>query len=194
MFRERRRGCAAPILTIQLYSLTTAEIYQRIDDFSLDAGVTYLESDVFRPAAIEAHHIYDERYVLLAPTEMAPRRQGFATWAEAAAMPLCLLTRNMRNRRFLDGVFERAVGASPHLVMETDDFTALLAQVATGVAATVAPEVLADTLPFAWDAVRLPLVAPEIATPIGLLVNERDPFPPAILAFVQALRATIAEA
>jgi hypothetical protein len=34
------------------------------------------------------------------------------TWAEAASLPLCLLTGDMQNRRIVDGIFHEA-GAEP---------------------------------------------------------------------------------
>jgi DNA-binding transcriptional LysR family regulator len=178
---------AHPDLAIQIYSLTSSQISQGLEDFSLDAGVTYL--DARRPAALSAEPLYDERYVLLAPPHIAPRRDGVVTWAEAAELPLSLLTRNMRNRRILDAVFETHVGKAPQPVLETNDFTAALAQVVRGATATIAPEVLADSLPLGDEVARLPLVAPEVATPIGLLVADREPLPPAVLALVSALRA-----
>jgi DNA-binding transcriptional LysR family regulator len=181
-----RLRAAHPDLAIQLYSLTTSQIHQGLEDFSLDAGVTYLDGK--RPAALGAEPLYDERYVLLAPPRLAPRGAGTATWAEAARLPLSLLTRNMRNRRILDEIFETHVGHVPQPVLETNDFTAALAQVARGATATIAPELLADTLSLGGNAVRLPLTEPEVATPIGLLVTDREPLPPAVLAFVAALR------
>lgn len=181
-----RLRAAHPDLTIQLYSLTSSQIHQGLEDFSLDAGVTYLDGK--RPAALGAEPLYVERYVLLAPPHLAPRREGTVAWREAAELPLSLLTRNMRNRRILDEIFEAHVGRLPQPVLETNDFTAALTQVARGATATIAPELLADSLPLAGDAVRLPLVDPEVTTPIVLLVSDREPLPPAVLALAAALR------
>jgi DNA-binding transcriptional LysR family regulator len=181
-----RLRAAHPGLSIRVHSLTSSLIHQGLEDFSLDAGVTYLDGQ--RPAVLGAEPLYHERYVLLAPPALAPRRAGTATWAEAAALPLSLLTRDMRNRRILDGVFDVHVGRVPQPVLETNDFTAALAQVVQGASATIAPEVLADTLPLCGGAVRLALTEPEVTTPIGLLVADRDPPPPAVDALVASLR------
>jgi DNA-binding transcriptional LysR family regulator len=174
-----------PGLTTQIYSLTSTQINHGLEDFSLDVGVTYL--DVDRPAALDARPLYDERYVLLSPAHLAPRRSGAVTWAEAIEMPLSLLTRNMRNRRLLDGVFEAHAGRAPTPVLETNDFAAALAQVARGTMATIAPELLADIFPLRGDVVCLPLAGPEVTTPIGLFVADREPLPPSILAFLAAV-------
>jgi len=48
------------------------------------------------------------------------------TWAEAAQLPLCLLTRDMRNRQLLDKIFAQ-VQTAPSVVMEANGFNAALA-------------------------------------------------------------------
>lgn len=177
-----------PGLIIELRSMSSSEIRRGLEDQSLDAGVTYLDGEL--PAQAEVSPLYEERYVLVAPYALAPRPSGTATWAEAAATPLCLLTRNMRNRRILDEVFERAVGAAPAPVFETNAFTAALAQVAGGAAATIAPAMLVDSV-MVNDAARLDLVEPEFSTSIGLAVAARDPVPPVVRALVEALAPPI---
>jgi len=131
--------------------------------------------------------LYDEQYVLMVPPALAPRQSGSATWKEAAELPLCLLTPNMRNRQIIDGIFAE-VGATPKPVMETNAFVAALAQVASGALATIAPVMLADTLPIAQGAVRLRLEKPDAARAIGLVMAERDPQPPALRAFSDVIR------
>ena len=173
-----------PGLAIQIQSASSSQIRQGLEDFSLSAGVTYLDGDF--PTSLTVVPLYEERYVLLAPPALAPRPQGTVTWREAAALPLCLLTPDMRNRRILDEVFA-SVGTPASPVMETNAFTAALAQVASGAAATIAPEPLADSLPVAAGAVRLALTEPDVAKPIGLVYAEREPTPPAVLALADAL-------
>jgi DNA-binding transcriptional LysR family regulator len=175
-----------PGLVIEIHSASSSQIWRGLEEFTLDAGITYFETEL--PKSLDAEILYDERYVLLAPKGLAPRLNGTVTWKEAAALPLCLLTKNMRNRRILNEVFEE-VGATPNLVMETNAFTAALAQVETGTAATIAPESLAGSLPFASGVVQLPLTDPVVEKPICLAVADRKPAPPAVLALADALRA-----
>ena len=80
-----------------------AQIRRGIEDYSLHAGVTYLDREF--PASIAVQPLYEERYVLLVPAGLSPRKRGAVTWREAADLPLCLLTRDMHNRRILDEVF-----------------------------------------------------------------------------------------
>ncbi|MEO0622685.1 MAG: LysR family transcriptional regulator [Pseudomonadota bacterium] len=174
-----------PGLTVQLFSMSSSEIRQGLEAFSLDAGLTYLDTEL--PAGAKAEALYPERYVLLCPEALAPRTKGQITWAEAAALPLCLLTRNMRNRRILDEAFA-AAGAVPEPVMEANAFTAALIQVALGLAATIAPETLANSLPHAAGGIRLMLADPVVEKPIGLVIADRDPVPPALRALAEVMR------
>lgn len=173
-----------PGLAIQILSANSQQIVQGLEDFTLDAGLTYLDSKF--PSGLQFEPIYEEHYVLLAPPDLAPRASGDATWLEAAELPLCLLTPDMRNRRIIDEVFAE-VGVSPVPVMETNAFTAALAQVATGAAATIAPELLADSLPVGENTVRLRLKEPVLSKSIGMVVAERDPVPPAVTALLKAV-------
>ncbi len=178
--RERHPG-----LVIELHSASSSQIWRGLEEFSLDAGITYLEEEL--PKSLNADVLYEERYVLLAPPKLAPRKKGTVTWREIADIPLCLLTKNMRNRRILNEVFDQ-LGVEPNLVMETNAFTAALAQVETGAAATIAPEMLVGSLPFESGVVQLPLVEPKVAKPMCLATVDREPAPPAVLALAEALQ------
>ena len=174
-----------PGLTIQVYSHSSAEISQGLEDFSLDAGFTYLESAL--PAASSAVHVYDERYDLLVPPALAPDLRDEITWRAAAELPLCLLTRNMLNRQIIDGAFQSA-DAEPNFIMETNAFTVALVQVINGSAATIAPELLVESIPLAADICCLKLVEPRVEKPIGVVVSEREPVLPAVDALLSCLK------
>jgi len=177
-----------PDLTLEIISASSTAIRRGLDDFSLDAGITYIDGEADPGFRIQP--LYDETYVLLSPPDFAPRRKGTVTWAEAAALPLCLLTRDMNNRRIIDAVFAD-VGAVPRPVMETNAFTAAFSQVASGAAATIAPVKLADSLPLAPETVRLDLVEPTARHRIGLVTAEREPVPPSLTALAHVLERLI---
>ena len=177
-----------PDMMLEIVSASSTAIRRGLEDFGLDAGITYLDAEP--GAGFRAVPLYEETYVLLAPPALAPRASGIATWAEAADLPLCLLTRDMNNRRIVDSIFREA-GAAPKPVMETNAFTAAFAQVASGAAATVAPAMLADSLPVGAGTVRLSLVEPEARRTIGLLTLDRDPVPPALSALAGTVRTVL---
>jgi len=175
-----------PELAVEIRSLSTGQIRAGVEDYSLDAGMIYhADCD---PATTGV--LYQESYILIAPPRMAPRLEGTATWAEAADLPLCLLTPEMRNRQLIDGIFAQ-IGRRPVVVMEANAFTATLAQVAGGTAATIVPENVAETF-FASDRwARLPLIEPQVAHAIGLLVKEQEPELPAIAALRAAVQSAL---
>lgn len=173
-----------PHLTIQIKSLTSTQISNELNEFSIDAGITY--QDEHELASLRFEKIYQEFYVLLSPAHMAPRAEGSASWEEAAALPLCLLSKDMRFRQIVDEVFESA-GVSPSPVMETNAFTAAMVQVNAGSAATIAPQKLVDSLFLDQGAVSLVLEKPSVENTIGLATLHREPGLPVI----DALRAII---
>ncbi len=177
---------AHPNLSIEIQSLSSTQIDIRLNDYSLDAGITYIEDA--DPATTE--FLYNESYALIAPEALAPRKSGKATWAEAAKLPLCLLTTNMRNRQFVDEVFEQ-IDVSPTIVMQTSGFTAALALVASGSAATIAPLRVVDTYFADQSSVRLELVEPAVSHAVGLSIKDQKPVLPAVQALRVAVRNSL---
>ncbi len=175
-----------PNLSIEIQSLSSTQIDIRLNDYSLDAGLTYVEDA--DPDTIE--FLYNETYALIAPESLAPRKRGTATWAEAAQLPLCLLTTNMRNRQFVDEVFGQ-IDVSPTIVMQTSGFTAALALVASGSAATIAPLRIVDTYFADQSSVRLELVQPSVSHAVGLSIKDQTPVLPAVQALRVAVRNSL---
>ncbi|MFC5827747.1 LysR family transcriptional regulator [Nonomuraea insulae] len=118
-----------PHVRVLLTSLSSREIARRLADFEIDMAMTYLD-DEEDLGDVRSSPLYEERYLLLTPSdgELADRR--VARWAEVAALPLCLLAPEMRNRRILDANFRQA-GAVAVPAIETDTVSALFAHVAT---------------------------------------------------------------
>ncbi len=112
-----------PHARVSMQSLSSREIAHGLAEFELDVALTYL-------CLLLKMCIRDRQYLLLAPDDSALARQGGATWEQAAAVPLCLLSQEMRNRRILDEVFA-AAGATVTPAIETDSVAALYAHVAT---------------------------------------------------------------
>lgn len=174
-----------PGLSLRIRSASSAETRRGLEDLSFDAGVTY--SDAEMPSGIRSRPLYGETYVVLAPKGMGPAQEEI-TWHQAAELPLCLLSPEMRHRRIVDREFAR-VGKKPVPILETNDFTAAIAQVAEGTAATIAPEVLADILPSGSDFTRYPLKKPSVVEPMALVYLAREPVSPVLEALFRALDA-----
>ncbi len=166
--------CAAhPLVTVEVIAdMQSVDILRQLQNFELDAGVTYLRADVS-----EQFHtvpLYQERYVLLLPAADSLARRTTATWAEAARLPLCLLTQAMQGRRVLDELFaEGGTQASPRL--ETDSVAALFAHVRTGRWASIVAHAWLHVFGVPHGMRAVPLVEPAASVPVGLVIAAREP-------------------
>ena len=175
-----------PNLSIEIHSQSTRQITRRLNDFSLDAGIMYFDG----ADPDTTVKLYEERYVLIAPQTLVSTYKTQVTWSEAAQFPLCLLTPDMRNRQLIDAVFEQ-VSAVPTIVMEASGFTAVLAQVARGNTATIAPVSVAETFLTLSSTVQFELVKPVMTHPIGLSIKDQSPVLPVVQALRQAIDASL---
>ena len=83
-----------------IYSRTSIEILELLDNLEIDAGITYLGNEPV--GRVTALPLYRERYRLLTSAEAPLGNRDTVTWAEVAQVPLCLLTPDMQNRRIID--------------------------------------------------------------------------------------------
>src|SRR3954468_24396205 len=103
---------------VTLESLSSRDITQKLAEFELDVAMTYLDDDTL--GRVRKTPLYEERYLLLTPTHSKLADQPFATWAEVAELPLCLLSPEMRNRRIMNGYFtDDGVTAAPAIESDT---------------------------------------------------------------------------
>ena len=168
-----------PQVKVTVWSTSSIEIQKGLDQFELDAGITYLESEPLH--GVLHRELYVERYVLLTPEHGPLGGRTSATWREAADLPLCLLTPNMQNRRILDGVF-KSLDCSPRPQLETNSVVNLCAHVRSGRLSSIVPKTLIQVLGMPSGAVALDLVQPEVSRKVGLIVPNREPLPPISLA------------
>lgn len=75
--------------------------------------------------------------------------------------------------------------------MEANGFTALLAQVTSGNAATIAPKGVASAYLSLEGSTQLDLVEPFRTQAIGLTIKEQIPEPPIIRAFREAVHRSL---
>lgn len=188
-FHERHASVA-----IRVLSRTSVEISQGLASGEFEAGLTYLDNEPL--SGVEAVPLYVERLVLLTPTSERFAGARTARWHDAAALPLCLLTPDMQNRRIIDALFERSGAPRPHVPIEANSILNLLAHVRHGTWSTIIPErfvpMLGDgagTLP-GLQALRL--VDPEVDHRVGLVVAHRSPRSPVVEALLRAVRAMTA--
>ncbi|CAB3774120.1 MULTISPECIES: LysR substrate-binding domain-containing protein [Burkholderia] len=128
-YRER-----LPQLTLEVMSLATPDILQRLKSQELQLGIVYDRSVISDDHDVLP--LFPERYVLVASDRACLPHQ--LSWPEVAGMPLCLLSRDMQNRQMLEEVFRQA-GAMPNVVVQTNSMRVLLAEARSGRAFSVLP-------------------------------------------------------
>jgi DNA-binding transcriptional LysR family regulator len=170
-----------PNVRVSILSRTSAEILTGIEALDLEAGITYLDNEPL--GRVAQLPLYTEFYRLLtAPgTDLAARRQ--ISWGELAAVPLCLLTSDMQNRRIVNQHLGEA-GVNAAAMIESNSTVALVAHVLTGRWASVVPKRLADLFAVEGRLVSIPIVEPEAEHTVGLITARREPQTPVLQALM----------
>ena len=181
-----RLHAAHPGIVPRIETASSLVIQQRIEDGTIDAGITYADSVSSDVVAVEP--LYEERYVLLLPDSLAGKRTDSISWAEAAKLPLSLLEPGMQNRRIIDRMFEE-VGAQSQVISETNALTISIAMAREGACATVVPHVLVEALGPLSNISVLPLTEPDLRKRICLVVAGREPRLPTVEALRQVATA-----
>jgi len=175
-YRERH-----PNVQFTIWSRNSMEILDLLDNLEIDAGMTYLGNEPV--GHVTAIPLYQERYQLITSADAPLGHRATVTWAEVAQVPLCLLTPDMQNRRIIDGLLKSAGGES-RPTLESDSMILLFSHVRTGRWASVMPAKVATTLGLTGTIRAIPIVDPEAAQTIGLVVPAREPMTPIAAALV----------
>jgi len=183
-YREKHPGVNFTVL-----SASSAEVLAMLDNLEIDAGITYLNNEPL--GRVRTVPMCQERYRLLTFADNPLGDRERVTWAEVGRIDLCLLTRDMQNRRIIERLIQSA-GEEPAPILESDSVILLFDHVKSGRWATVLPEKLAKTLGVTAPLRSIPIVEPEAVYEIGLVAPQRDPVIPLVAALVAETR-TLAE-
>ena len=164
-----------PGVTLTVLSQSSIAIQRGLDDFSVDAGITYLDNEPL--SHVRTIPLYHERYLLFTPAGGALSDRPEASWHAAATLPLCLMTPEMQNRRILDATF-RELGAIPHPVIETNSVLTLTALLHTGRWSSILPQTFVEIVGTVAGLRIIPLVQPALTHGIGLVLPDREPLSP----------------
>ena len=164
-----------PNVTVTVLSLNSQEIQLGIDNFELDVGLTYLDNEPLDNVLTKP--ICHEEYLFLTPVGGPYAQRRKITWKEAAQAPLCLLTRDMQNRRIIDGIF-RAAGAQPKPSVETNSIFNLCSHASSGLWSSIVPRQLLKFFGLPRHTRAIELVEPSARRTIGLIMSDRQPASP----------------
>lgn len=173
-----------PRMRHEIYTLATSEILQRISNFELDIGMTYLSDG--RLQAYETVPLFKERYVLIARDDSTLKSTASLSWEDVARLPLCLLTPNMQCRQGLDQAFaEAGVRVTPRV--ETDSMMVLYGHVRCSGLFSVVPHSALAWTEMRQEIIAVPIV-PQLQREIGLVLLGRDPQPLLLASALTRLR------
>jgi DNA-binding transcriptional LysR family regulator len=158
-----------PMAKVQIRSqLATSELYRLLRNFELDAAIVPVVPE--ESHGVELTRLYEENYVAITPADKVPRGTSTLRWADAARLPLALLTPEMRVRQIIDATFA-SIGATVSPQVETDSVSTLLAQAASGDRACIVPHTWLWTTLMSADLCAAELVDPIIKTPIAVAID-----------------------
>lgn len=164
----------------KILSCTSIQIERGLETGELEAGLTYIENEPLR--YVRSYPLYRERYMLLTPARAPFDQIAEVSWRDAAKLPLCLLTREMQNRRIIDRLFVAGGAGVPKVAVETDSVVSLVAHVRSGEWSSVFPHTFLSLLGHndaTFGGLRaIQLVEPRAEQAVGLVVSEREPLPP----------------
>ena len=171
-----------PNVQFTIYSRTSIEILDLLENLEVDAGITYVENEPI--GRLTTIPLYRERYRLLTSADAPLGNRDIVTWAEVAQIPLCLLTPDMQNRRIIDRLLKSAGGES-RPTLESDSMILLFSHVRTGRWSSIMPAKLVETLGLTNAIRAIPISQPDAVQTIGLVVPAREPTTPLTKALVE---------
>lgn len=115
-----------PDLTLEIYSLRTKEILQRLKQQELHLAIAYALPQ--QDPAFASLPLYDERFVLLSGNAPLAAKQPRLGLPDLARLPLCLFETGMHNRTLIDALFARA-GIQAKVVVETNTISVIYEEV-----------------------------------------------------------------
>ena len=174
------------LVTAEVLSLATDEILARLRRFELDAGIVYVESA--QAAGLSIVPVWRESHVLLTGADGRFAGRETVRWAEAASVPLCLLTPDMQNRKTIDAVFAR-VGASVTAMLETNSIISILAHVGSGHWSSIVPRSVLEQVGTPPAVIAIELVEPSVDWATGLVTLAREPQAPMVAALIAEAKA-----
>lgn len=175
-----------PLASVEVLSLSTDQILDRLRRYELDAGVVYVESAA--EASFAVVPVWRERHVLLTAAAGPYAGRESVSWREAAGTPLCLLTPDMQNRKTIDAVFA-TVGAGVTPTLETNSIIGILAHVGSGHWSSILPRSVLEHVGLPPGVAAIELVEPAVDWATGLVTLAREPRPPIVAAVIAEAEA-----
>lgn len=170
-----------PQVRYTVMARNSEEILELLNNLKVDAGLTYIDNEPL--GNVTAIPLYRERYCLVTQAKNPLAARAALTWAEAATQPLCLLTRDMQNRRIIDRNLQKA-GADATIMLESSSMIVLYSHVRSGLWSAVVPEKVLQIFSMAEDLRTIPIVSENEDHVVGLVTGPREPLTPLVSALM----------
>jgi DNA-binding transcriptional LysR family regulator len=174
----------------RVFSLTSNQILQRLENLEIDVGISYLNSEPL--GRFRGLPLYEERYALLVPPNGPFDARTTVTWREAGSLPLCQLSADMQNRRLIDRYLHEA-GAESKCTVESNSMLILYAHVRTGGWASIMPVRFVEEFGRPGRLRAIPLVEPDVRHVIGLILPDRETQTPMVAKFIAMAQKAFAQ-
>lgn len=181
---ERLFGARHPGVQLDIQFMGFEQMKLALTNFGLDVGVTYLENQPLE--RLHTLPLYEERLSLLVPENGWLSGSDSVTWAQAAELPLCLLSPFMYERQMMDKAFA-SHGCKAHPRLESNSIFQLAFHVMKGELATVIPSHFMQVLGGCPGTLRKELETPTVSQNVGLVWVEGDPMLPMAKAVVELM-------
>jgi DNA-binding transcriptional LysR family regulator len=175
-----------PNVRFSTLSRSSIDILTLLENLEIDAGITYLDNEPL--GRVTTVPLYAERYVLICRGDAAVAERPAIPWAEAAALPLGLLTPDMQNRRIINQTFA-AAGVTAAAAIEANSVLVLISHVLEAGLATILPLKTAEIFLAGGALAAIPLTDPDPRHVVGLVALHREPHTPVLEALLREARA-----
>lgn len=171
-----------PRVSIDVQSSSTQAILDALRRFELDAAILYVESAI--APDLHCRPLWEEDLVFITRSEGSHGSSEEISWRDAAAEPLCLLSRDMRHRQTVDRVFAE-LGCTLRVGLETNSLTSILAHVRAGPWSGILPRSVLALIGASEGLRSLRLVSPGVRWRTGLVTLAREPQAPLLTALLR---------
>jgi DNA-binding transcriptional LysR family regulator len=175
-----------PDVGFSIQSASSNAIIARLEDFQVDGGITYLDVEPL-PHLVQTP-LYQEDYRLVTADETVFPGRDRVTWAELGALPLCLFTPDMQNRRIVDERLAAHGQDAKRGFTETNSSLVMAALVSSGRWSSIMPPVLIQAIALGPQVRSLAIVEPEMTHSVGLVTADREPVTSLVRALAAAAR------
>ena len=170
-----------PEVRYTVLSRTSEEILELLANLKIDAGLTYIDNEPLGNVTKIA--LYKEHYCLVTEKTNPFAGRMSVSWTEAATVPLCLLTRDMQNRRIIDRNLQKA-GADATVMLESNSMIVLFSHIQSERWSSIMPEKLTQIFGLSQDIKTIPIVDEHEVYTVGLVTGPREPLTPLVSALM----------